>query len=1151
MPQYHNDFDPSKVTLAQSNLIEASAGTGKTFSIALMAVRLVVEKRIPLEKVLMVTFTKAATAELEDRVRLFIRNALRLARKGVYGTDPLGMLVAGYCDTEAKRADTEALLTQAQIDLDRLNIRTIHGFCQQVMKEYSFETGQVFGAETLSPEEHDRICADAFHEYWRQRVNVMGEDLLRILLDAGLSRDDVYNMVKQGISGKIPAPVEALPGDFLLPTHQARLRTQLAQWSAEIEAIREDAYADLDTNGQAYLKLLKGHAKTAFGPSLTAGDWPALFDMIMVKIGNDYTKNTFGPLRDRINEAVALYEQQKLFGKRLANLITCAAFQVVDLALKKEKAARGVITFDDMIIQLAEALRREEEEHGMAMHPESLSSRLRAKFDAVFIDEFQDTDKEQYYIFHSIFGKEKILFYIGDPKQSIYGWRKADIFTYFKAAENVDHVHKMNINRRSNAAMIEAMNVFFKPRPETDTFAYNGSAEAIEYVNVESPVPNTKGILYHGGSPCVPLRISPFANKKQLRKGFLLIVTDLLRDPNYQILEDGKFRDVEPKDIGILVRTNKEGRAIKEMLSRQRVPAVTIDDSKLFDSDEARELFYVMEAVNDITRANINRALLTRIGGYDLERLRKADEEAILQRFREYKASWETDGIFVMLRRFLADHGVEDLFTDPSLPNPERTVSNILQLTEIIHKVSERRKYDAREQLQWLKKGIDGEIRDGDEYQQRIESDEAAVRIVTIHKSKGLEYNIVIAPHLDFVFKRAPFKTISYRDPNDSLYYTIESDLRTPEQTRYWEEQTEQENRRLLYVAVTRARMTCFIQASLANYYASSTLRYFRNELAAVAPDPSIIDIDWQIDVDDRIALPGRISAVQSAQRVYAEAPSFEANLLQRLWRRTSYSGLSPDHMPNPSPKADGFESTYDEFVFRTIRRGAHTGNLIHYIFERIDFRKPDHWETVIEKAIKRLSGKQPETFTRQMKDMLRQVVETVIVPGEDLQLTQVGWEDRLSELEFDFPLTEFATNRLAQLMAGTDTPFAVKADQQLEGIMNGKVDLIFRHGGRYWILDWKSNHLGDRVEDYSVSRVRESMTENNYHLQYHIYTLALRRYLATRVPDFDYDRDFGGCIYLFVRGMRTGADTGIFFHKPERALLDRMEALTTGVVVG
>ena len=252
--------------------------------------------------------------------------------------------------------------------------------------------------------------------------------------------------------------------------------------------------------------------------------------------------------------------------------------------------------------------------------------------------------------------------------------------------------------------------------------------------------------------------------------------------------------------------------------------------------------------------------------------------------------------------------------------------------------------------------------------------------------------------------------------------------------------------------------------------------------------------------------------------------------------------------MPTPSLRADGFDSDYDEFVFRTIRRGAHTGNLIHYIFERIDFRRPDHWSTVIDRAIRRLSGKQPEQFTEQMKEMLRQVVDTVIVSDGGLRLSEVGWEDRLSELEFDFPLTEFLTDRLSELTLGSSTPFAVKPGQALEGIMNGKVDLIFRHGGKYWILDWKSNHLGDRAENYSVSRVRESMSENNYHLQYHIYTLALRRYLSTRLPDFNYERDFGGCIYLFVRGMRFGADTGVFFHKPRPDLLDRMEALTTGV---
>lgn len=1150
MPQYHDDFDPSTVDLEDSNLIEASAGTGKTFSIALMVVRLVVQKSMPVEKILMVTFTNAATAELEDRVRNFIRIALRMARTAEFGNDTLGRLMARQCGTESARRDAEARLAKAQADLDRLNVRTIHGFCQQVMKEYSFETGQVFGAEALSPDEHDAIAADAFHEYWRQRVNVLDNDMLRILLSADLSQEDVFERVMEGVSGKMPAPVWEVPNDFLSRPHQARMRAELAAMNTAAEQLRQSIYVSFEANREAYPSRMTQPAKNALMPFLEARDWPGLLDFITKKIATtQYITRVFEEILEQVRELAASSGDIDRFGRKLINQIACAAYEVVERALKEHKAARGVISFDDMILQLAEALRREEDAYGVAAHPESLRSRLRARFDAVFIDEFQDTDREQYYIFHRLFGMEKILFYIGDPKQSIYGWRKADIFTYFKASSNVRHVHRMNVNRRSNAALISAMNLFFKPRPETDTFAYESSQDAISYVSVESPQPNDKGVLHYDASPVVPLRISPFANKKSIRKGLLQVITGLLKDPRYSIVGGNGSRQVNPADIGILVRSNREGRAIKEMLARNRIPAVTIDDARIFETQEARELFYVMAAVHDVTRANINRALLSRIGGYDMDRLRRSDEETILQRFRRYRETWDNDGVFVMLRRFLADHGVEDLFADPRLPNPERTVSNILQLTEVVHKVSERRRYDARELLQWLKKGIDGELRDGDEYQQRIESDDEAVRIVTIHKSKGLEYNIVLAPSLDFLPRNPKAKTISYRDPNDSQYYTIEKDLSNDKQDGLALQQSEQENRRLLYVAVTRARMACFIQASDANNHANSSLRYFRKELGTVPSRPALLDPEWVIDVQGRPAVPLTNTAVQPMQRIYAEAPSFEGNLLQRFWRRTSYSGLSPEHKPVPSPRLADINDDYDRFVFRTIKRGAHTGNLIHYIFERIDFRKSEYWPKVIERAISRLTSQQTDDFKNRMVDMVRQVLETTIVPDAGLTMNKVAWEDRISELEFDFPLSVFDTERLSALAAGTATPFFVK-DARLEGIMNGKVDLVFRHGGKYWILDWKSNHLGDRVEDYSSDRVREAMAENNYHLQYHIYTLALRRYLSSRLPDFDYDRDFGGCIYLFVRGMRVGGDTGIFLHKPDTALLDSMESLIGEKVV-
>jgi len=302
-----------------------------------------------------------------------------------------------------------------------------------------------------------------------------------------------------------------------------------------------------------------------------------------------------------------------------------------------------------------------------------LRKRLLEQYDAIFIDEFQDTDKDQYKIFGHVFGGgDKILFYIGDPKQSIYGWRKADIFTYFKARGDVDHVHEMNVNRRSNGYYIDAMNQFFAPRATTDAFAFDNHDAAVKYHPVASPKNNKQGILEYDGKPIVPIRISPCANKRELAMSFEKVISDLLRDKKYKIRKDGVVRDVVASDIGILVRTNKEGKAIKEMLSRLRIPAVTIDDSKLFSAAEATELYHVMLAVHEVSRAHINRALLTRIGGYDREKLLMADEDANLERFRKYQEAWNTEGVYVMLRRFMADHGIEDLFSNPDLPSPER-----------------------------------------------------------------------------------------------------------------------------------------------------------------------------------------------------------------------------------------------------------------------------------------------------------------------------------------------------------------------------------------------------------------------------------------------------------------------------------------------
>ena len=453
-----------------------------------------------------------------------------------------------------------------------------------------------------------------------------------------------------------------------------------------------------------------------------------------------------------------------------------------------------------------------------------------------------------------------------------------------------------------------------------------------------------------------------------------------------------------------------------------------------------------------------------------------------------------------------------------------------------------RKKYEPKELIQWLKKGMEGDTREGDEYEQRLENDQDAVQIVTIHKSKGLEYNIVIAPHLDLRSDEAYKKNINYRDPNDGEYYVVKKKLKDERQEKLYLEQSEQENRRLMYVAVTRARYLCFITANTDKYYNTSSLRTFCNAIDANMGNLQFIEY---YNVPAPVRKFKYTSLATTSKPVYEIANNF--HLLNANWVKTSYSGLNPEHDPVIAPKVPGtYATSYDKFAFQELKKGAHTGNLLHYIFEHIDFTKPETWKFIIEKAMKRLSGSTDEAYRDNINELVNQVLSTTM-PGElPFTLNQVAKAKRLNELEFDFLLSPFNTSRLEALSSEAH-PFRIKSISELEGIMNGKIDLFFEHEGKYYILDWKSNFLGNSLEFYDTDHVKAAMYENNYNLQYLIYTVALTKYLKLRIPDFDYDLDFGGVIYLFLRGVRAGGQTGIYYSKPDKELIEQMKGVIGG----
>jgi exodeoxyribonuclease V beta subunit len=633
--------------------------------------------------------------------------------------------------------------------------------------------------------------------------------------------------------------------------------------------------------------------------------------------------------------------------------------------------------------------------------------------------------------------------------------------------------------------------------------------------------------------------MSIFENKNggEIINAVAATVIDLLSNEDYVIVEKNSRRRVRPSDIGILVRSKKNGKNIKESLAGYKIPAVTIDDAKLSDTDEAKELLYVLQAVNDINAANIHKALLTGLTGYTIDNIINLNEEQALNQFRAYHQSWIKEGVYVMLMKFLTDYKVKTLMLHSETANGERRLSNILQLQELLHKTQTRKQYSAIELINWLQKAMEGKIAEGDEFEQRIESDEDAIKIVTIHKSKGLEYNIVIAPFLDMI--QDIRDVASFKDEGTGDYLFANEAILTPEQKVVIQTQLEQENRRLIYVAITRAKYKCYININLASFFKNSSLKAFTKILVKDLPENIALD-------ESPLLFTGyKYNAGKLPFPVeFKKAKIF--TLEQSNWRKMSYTFLNPEHSPLPKNNIGGSKDAYSEFVFKTLKKGSYTGNLLHYIFEHINFADSTHWPTIIDKGLKRLSPANTALYADKLLELLQEVTTTILsCNGQSFSINQITNDQCINEFEFNFIVQPFQAQQINAL--STDkVPLQVKSFQQLEGIMNGKMDLFFEKDGKYYILDWKSNYLGDSLGDYDTANVWQAMAENNYHLQYHIYTIAICKYLAQRIPGFNYETHFGGVIYLFVRGVRSNDSTGIFFSKPECAVIDALSNCLT-----
>ncbi len=1133
--------------------LEASAGTGKTYTLAGLFVRLIAEADLAVGSILVTTFTKPATAELRDRIRRLLRGAVAMFDSGPVEHPLLRALQPRYvADAAVIRPRLERALRQ----FDDALISTIHGFCLRLLEERAFESGLPFDAEPL--EDEGTLLTEVADDFWRQRIYPAE---LRIGAFAKLAQ----------LSGAALVPLLrsclARPTMTILPPHhpaalataEADLRTAFAAveqaWQADeagVRAIFDDAarWAKSEMKKpEITAENLDGLARCLADPGACCEDYGSI-DFFSAE---NVAANTAKP-----RNKPAVPPQHPFFDACTAFVAARArwvlAFQREFLAtapaeLARRKLQRNVLSFNDLLTRLLDALR--------SPRGSELVKATQKRFAVALVDEFQDTDPVQAEIFQRLFSGHGRLYLIGDPKQAIYGFRGADVFSYLDAATRAEHSHNLSANQRSVTPLVRAVNAIFARNP--DAFVVPG----IRFLPADPSGRHDEAALKQAGTPVPPFQFWVWSEAEIVGKGVAKEhLPVMVADAIVAQLESGETTDgraLKPSDFAVLTGTNPQADLMQAALMAAGLPAVVLSRARVFESPEAGEMLALLHALAAPTFEPAVRAALatTALGftAHDLATLPDSRWEEILDAFLRRHTRWQKEGFFPAFRALLVEAHVRPRLL--AMPDGERRLTNLLHLADLLHQASTAQRLGPAALVRWLAMQMAASATGGAEQELQLESDEEAVKVVTIHKSKGLEFGVVWCP---FSWRGAdlfPDAPTTFHDPaTRSLVLDLGSPDHDAHRARTEHEQLA-EQARLLYVALTRAKLQCHFVWGRFNRCANSAASWvlhppggaladavptlqartledttLREELAALAaPLPDAFAIT---DVPElrhlRIQSPV-VAAPPGQARVFSGAirRDFAIGSFSSLTAHANEDARDYDRDPAPS------EPTVPATGIHAFPRGRRAGTCLHEIFEHLDFTDDADVEPLVQRKLEVFGFGRPE-LRAAVAANVRATLAVELDPG--VRLCEVEMKQRLNELEFHLPIGRLDPAGLQRVLGET------LAFSALTGFLKGFIDLVFEHGGKFYIADWKSNWLGTTVDDYTQEAVAAEMRRHYYRVQYHLYAVALHRYLARRVPGYDYAQHFGGVFYIFLRGVDPARpELGVHRDRPP---IERITALDT-----
>jgi exodeoxyribonuclease V beta subunit len=1162
-------------------LIEASAGTGKTHTIADLYLRHVLAGRLT-SQILIVTYTNAATEELRGRIQNRLYQALTLLGGSDGETGGFLQLLREQwqCLDSATQQQQLRRLQLALRSLDEASISTIHSFCQRSLQEHAIAGKQLFDNDLLSDD--DLLWEAAIKDWWRALSYDLDRDTW-LLLRGELGTIEKLTQTLLQLRNK--------PGARLLPATRdlAALLRQPGRFAAELYQLAPQWHR----YKSEIVEILTGSKVLSRAQSLPYNanridDWldaadhffnaanaGALFEGFQY-LGTEWLNRHSKPSQrgkdsrlqhDFFKAVDAVARSWEEFSQNIGPQLRIDALVKVSRQVLESKREIAALAFQDQLGLFLEALE--------SASGESMAQSLRRQYPVAMIDEFQDTDNIQYRIFEHIYhgAQDGSLTLIGDPKQAIYSFRGGDIFTYMQARKlPTIRPYNLDTNWRSQPDLVQAVNTLFSLRE--DAFIYS---ESIDFHAVSAIPDNARyQLLDPDTAAAMTLWQLPQTEQGEnytraqmrelINQAIVIEITDLL-DRASQGRASIDARPLQSGDIAILVRQASEGHALSRMLHRHGIRTVTIGRDSVFSSDEAHGLYDLLFAVSQCQDPAVAaRSLASNLLHMDYREIAAiVDSDGAwqqwLENLSELQQLWERQGFIAMFQALL--HRFDITRHLAQRDNSERRITNLLHLAELLQQQSLQNAGMAS-LLSWLLDQFDA--RGSEEAELRLEDDEALVKIVTIHKSKGLQYPVVFAP---FLWSCRPVQrghAISFHDAE----LTACIDLGSVAIDDHWliaEKERLAEDLRLLYVALTRARSRLYLawgmagSSSKSGYASQTALAYLLHSRQTPADLDSVTangfpeDMDFDADLQalveksagtiERLTLPSTPLAASAyrddATPLKPELAKFErAPSMQ--WRISSFTALTRGvHQPASFGTAAGGDDPILEFP-----AGSHVGLLMHSLLENLDFQQD-------------VSGQCGPLFARFLAQAglssdheadLRRWLENILqtpLDGASLNLNCIGRQQRLNELSFDFALDRLDVEALNNfLQERFEQPLQAIGSTDFRGLVTGVIDLVFEHRGRYYLADYKSNYLGSQLQDYAPGRLRQAMLDRRYDLQSMLYVLALHRLLRLRLPDYDYERHFGGSYYLFLRALRPGHGNryGIYFDRPERKCIEQFEAL-------